>query len=203
MKRVILFFTILISLSANAQNKPIVNLTWQQTYDFGYYDYTLQWDAPIMPHDELLGYHIYRDNELYQFQTEPYLTTLGINPNGDQNFMQFDSEGDGFAVHVTAVYGPNFVESPYFEIVAVQNNLLNLKEYQTENLKFYPNPTTGTIYFTSESIRMIKLYDLLGKKVLELQVFKELDLSHLEKGLYLMELISKDDIRVFQKVFIN
>ena len=201
--RKIIILIFFLSTGLNAQINPILNLTWQQEYDFGYYDYLLQWDEPASPHDELVGYNVYRDNELFQFQTENYLTTYGVNPNGDQDFMSFESDGDGFYVNVRAVYGPNALESDFTQSVLVENNLLGVNDRERQRINLHPNPTTGKIYIVAEHLAKIRIYDLPGKKVAEFEAISELDLQNLNKGIYIIELIDQNETSVFKKIILK
>lgn len=67
MKKIILLsaFVFCSVFSGFAQINPVQNLQYSQYYDFGNY-FTLEWDPPQEPHDPLLGYKVYRDDDLYQ-----------------------------------------------------------------------------------------------------------------------------------------
>ena len=66
-----------------------------------------------------------------------------------------------------------------------------------DNIKIYPNPTTGifTIQSSLEDAINVQLFDILGKQVLK--TFKiekgiiNIDVSDLSKGIYLLKLINK------------
>src|SRR5690606_39503594 len=63
---------------------------------------------------ELIGYNVYRDNDLYRFQTENTLYNFEQSSNCDEDFLMYNN-GLGFYAHVTAVYNPGSVESGYTE----------------------------------------------------------------------------------------
>lgn len=65
-----------------------------------------------------------------------------------------------------------------------------------EGLTLYPNPTTTDKIFISTSQnapKKIVIFDVLGTKVMETTIIgKELNLSNLIKGVYILQVIEKD-----------
>lgn len=65
-----------------------------------------------------------------------------------------------------------------------------------EGLTLYPNPTTSDKIFIStaeNAPKKIVIFDVLGTKVLETTILgKELNLSNLIKGVYILQVIEKD-----------
>lgn len=60
---------------------------------------------------------------------------------------------------------------------------------------FYPNPSSGTLYYHSEfNDRFIKaeFYDMLGNKVKESRNASQLDISELSEGFYSIRLTEKN-----------
>ena len=149
-----------------------------------------------------MGYNIYRDNESYRFQTQRYLANYGINPNCGQDFMFYESGGDGFEIHITAVYGVESTESGYMETQFAQNNLLNVDRYSKQKALIYPNPTTGIINIGNMNLTEIAIFDTSGKKIKAMAPQAQLDLSDISKGIYLMKLVSADAILV-EKIVIK
>jgi len=78
MKTKLLFFLFFIAFmfSAFGQNNPVENLTFSQSYEYPNNFFELNWEEPAQPHNELLGYNIYRNDELFRFQTETTLYNL-------------------------------------------------------------------------------------------------------------------------------
>lgn len=168
---------------SQAQTNPVINLSWESQYDFGNYHFVLQWEQPQTPHDEILGYNIYRDDELYRFQQEQYLASIGIAINCGQDFMVFESDGDGFEIHVTAVYA-NGMESGYSETAFAYNNLLSKTSFTASNFEISPNPTAGIVHIKNAEAVSIQLFDATGKNVFSSYAASELDLSALPSGTY-------------------
>ena len=71
-KKLLLFalFSGLFCFHSFGQNNPVENLTWSQSYVYMHNFFELDWDEPATPHDELIGYNVYRNDELYRFQTD-------------------------------------------------------------------------------------------------------------------------------------
>lgn len=63
---------------------------------------------------------------------------------------------------------------------------------QKTELNFYPNPVSdGKIYITSNteaSNKDVEIFDVLGKSVLKATVVKELNISSLSSGVYLIKI---------------
>jgi hypothetical protein len=198
MKKPLLIFTLFLLFfgQSNAQNNPINNLAWQQVYNFGNYTFALQWEEPALPHDEVIGYNIYRDDVLFRFQTESYLTNLGINPNCGPEFMYFESDGNGFDIHVTAVYDPGSIESGYTQTEFAANNLLDINTFEKQKAIVYPNPTKGLLNIGNADLNKIEVYDISGKKLAEFEPVTQIDLSSLSKGIYLIKLLSDEGVLI-------
>lgn len=65
-----------------------------------------------------------------------------------------------------------------------------------EGLSMYPNPvSTGKVYINTqaEAVKEIVIFDILGKKVLQLMlVDNELNVSNLNPGIYIVRITEKD-----------
>lgn len=74
-----------------------------------------------------------------------------------------------------------------------------------EGLNFYPNPVSnGKIYITSKSSleKEIIIFDLLGKKVLQTVVSKEVNISNLSPGVYIIK-IKENEATATRKLIIK
>jgi hypothetical protein len=196
MKQITLAFALflLINFHSFGQNNPIANLTWDYHYNWGNY-YDLHWEEPALPHGELIGYNIYRENELYRFQTENnmYYLEQGSNCPGD---FQYYTDNQGFYAHVTAVYNPGQVESTYLETIFISGPALKNNEFEKQKAIVYPNPSKGLVTIGNENLTEIQLYDSTGKKIKTFKPQPQIDLSDLAKGVYLIKLVAHDRILV-------
>ena len=80
------------------------------------------------------------------------------------------------------------------------------QEPTIEGLAIYPNPVnSGKIYITTKSSldKKVEIFNVLGKKVLELVVTsKEVNISNLEAGVYIIK-IKEGDASATRKLIIN
>ena len=77
-----------------------------------------------------------------------------------------------------------------------------MEENSIDTVKIYPNPTDGLLYIdaNTESIIGITVFDVLGKKVLQLQGNKQqVDISTIESGMYFLR-IATDRGEFVQKI---
>jgi len=67
---------------------------------------------------------------------------------------------------------------------------------EAANIKIYPNPTNDKFVIDCENFNMVKLYDMLGKEVLTQTVNgkTEINISHLPKGIYSVQILSGDSV---------
>jgi len=72
--------------------------------------------------------------------------------------------------------------------------VLGLEDF--ENLEVYPNPTSELLVISGvKGAYDIKLVSLLGKTILSGKNNRELDLSKLKNGIYLLEITTKKGIK--------
>ncbi len=93
-------------------------------------------------------------------------------------------------LNVNAAY--HYVDSVYVtatEHLAVDNEL-------QDNVKLYPNPTTGIVHITLPDFQEseIAVYDLFGKVVFQAENQASIDISHLPKGFYVVEVTYQGNI---------
>lgn len=193
-------FTIAIILTFIAQSfsqvNPINNLTYEDEYDMPITYFILEWDEPTSPHDELIGYNVYREDELYRFQTETSLYYLENDANCGDDFLFYNNSVDGFYAHVTAVYNPGGVESDYTETVFVGGPLLKTNQFKKEKSILYPNPTDGELNIVNKNINAIQVFDATGKLVKELKPQPQIDLFNLSNGIYFVKLNSDNGVLI-------
>lgn len=126
-------------------------MTWSQNYIYPNNHFSIHWEEPEQPHDEIIGYNLYRNDEFYMFLTETsiYNSYYPTVPNamssncGGIDFLQYENE-DEFLAHVRVLY-ENGIESDYIETVVIYPPALNTENYKKNKTSFYPNPTTGIL----------------------------------------------------------
>ena len=99
----------------------------------------------------------------------------------------------------------NPIESKSMELILPLEEEVSLSNptYQENNISLYPNPTTDVLHLTNpQSITSVKVYDALGKLVLEqYNSFSLIDISKLSKGLLFIKI--ETDNGVFTKKVIK
>jgi len=187
MKKSFLFIFIVITCGFGfGQINPIQNLIWNHYYDHTNYRdiYSLSWQSPETPHNELIGYNIYRGNELYKFQTT---TSLGCNPDwgitSGCDFLNYNN-GSSFTGFVKAVYEGNIEsESFSFEVGGV---MLDVTDFKLKSISIFPNPAKDILNF-SEEISNIRISDFSGKIIKQIpNSEKSINVSKLTKGNYII-----------------
>jgi hypothetical protein len=188
-----LAFFLTVIVQSIGQTNPVINVTWDHEYIMPHNYFELRWDEPSLPHDELIGYNIYRENELYRFQTENSLFNLQLGSNCDEDFLAYGDQ-NGFLAHVTAVYNPGQIESPYLQTVFVDGLALKNNEFVDRKAMLYPNPTSGILNIGTQNLCEIVIYDISGKKIKEFAPQPQIELYDIAKGIYLIKLISEKQI---------
>lgn len=199
MKKSFLFiFAVFTYYLGFGQTNPVQNLQWSHYYDYSNYRniFSLYWNEPETPHNELIGYNIYRGNELYKFQTT---TSVGCNPDWGIT-SGCDFLNSIFTVYVKAVYVGN-IES---EAVSYTLNgpALSTKEFPSKSFTISPNPAKDIINF-SEEVSNIRITELSGKILKQLSHYeKSINVAKLAKGTYIITATTKAG-EVINKKFIK
>lgn len=77
--------------------------------------------------------------------------------------------------------------------------------YAVNEINIFPNPSDGLFQLSLQPqfFKSMKVYSIFGKLMSELEVKSELDLRTFKSGVYVVELVTKDDYRIVQKVIIQ
>lgn len=209
MKRKILqscLFVLLFHVYSFAQSPPVENLTWSHWYEYPRNYFQLSWDEPAQPHGELIGYNVYRNNELYRFQTERTVYNLwtqimGIVTNCDgETFLAADNQGnpftEGIEMHVTAVYNAEVTESGFVQTIFDGGLLLPNKTFAPKKGMIYPNPTRQILHIAQDHLQKIMLYDVSGQYIQSFEPGNLINVGHLPTGIYIIKLYSNTDVVV-------
>ena len=194
MKSIALTFTIFLTffLQSNGQINPVNNLTWDHWYEFPNNYFILEWEEPDLPHNELIGYNVYRENELFIFVTDTSIFNLTQGSNcGGEDFLLYNI-GNGFFAHVVAVYNPGAVESTYTETIFIDGPVLDVNDFERRKAMLYPNPTNGILNIVNENLTKILIFNISGKVIKEFEPNTRIDLSDMSNGIYLIKLISDE-----------
>jgi len=127
--------------------------------------------------DSIISEEIFFDNEYGR------LRDVCLSPDGDVYFATSNQDGrgnDGFPVGTDD------------RIIKVSNDQYSeptgIGEYKEgSKLRFYPNPVENTIYLDHEGVQSYRIYDLSSRLVIQGQFERNIDVSDLQQGLYILE----------------
>lgn len=77
---------------------------------------------------------------------------------------------------------------PYNGEMTYSSSSLGIDDLIKENIKIYPNPTTGIIQIKSTDISQVEVFTITGKRVLNIVKPASIDLTNYENGIYLLRL---------------
>tara|TARA_R110002049_G_scaffold45604_2_gene132932 strand:- start:45373 stop:46152 length:780 start_codon:yes stop_codon:yes gene_type:complete len=115
-------------------------------------------------------------------------------------FVADESINHGF--RITQNFGTSFMQIDDVEITCTSCPVLSVNEKNGFEFAMYPNPVTDVIHFnTKERLASARIYDLLGKEVLQvLNPSESINISTLTNGLYVLKLESKNGAIVTRKI---
>jgi hypothetical protein len=89
-----------------------------------------------------------------------------------------------------------------FEFKDDRTKTLSTEKINIDILKISPNPTSNNLNIkSSKSINSISIFNTLGKKVFATKFYqKEINISHLTKGIYMVRILFQDKKSVVKKV---
>lgn len=193
------------------------NTAWVMDQDaliFATVDSGLNWELV----DALSG-TVYSSDLVYVPGTANTLLSGGANANGRGSSISVDGgmnwteltsatgDTDGiptlFAVNPSAVYGGGFSDSPTVGGMNKLSPLLGTSNVSSvkNTVSVYPNPTKGEVNVVSKSaVKSILLVDMNGRAVKSFDNIKQLDLSGLSKGVYILNITLADGQKTSTKL---
>jgi hypothetical protein len=199
-----LTFIILISAliqSSFGQINPINNLEWDHWYITPNNYFELSWDLPDPSQDTLIGYNIYRETELYKFQTETSLYHTEAGGNCGDDFLVYNG-GQPFWIHVTAVYNYSQIESDYIDSAYCYGFAIGIEEISSGKLTVFPNPTSGILKVNQQNVKRILIFNQIGKIMFENKETSEIDLNKFPKGIYFIKVITEQE-EIVEKIILE
>ena len=106
------------------------------------------------------------------------------------NTFTFTASTSTVVIYVRALLAnSSSTEVFYDNISLVEDQTASIDDKLKDRVSIYPNPTNGAVNISSsDEIYSVEVYDLAGKKVSTLNdVSNFIDVSHFNKGVYLME----------------
>ncbi len=178
---------------AFGQLNPVQNLDWYHSYPNGVNVYRLTWEAPESSSDILYGYNVYRNNEVYRFQTDSAMYYDMDSANAPQSFLSFESTP--FYIHVTAVYNDSTDESGYIDSVHCGGVIIGLEHDPIHELAIYPNPATDYVQIqTKLQISQIEIINVAGQVIHKNRQSKTVDINKIPRGIYFLRASTNNGI---------
>jgi hypothetical protein len=143
---------------------------------------TLTWDAV----DGVAGYNVYRG------------TTLVGDAITETTLTDADLDAGAYTYSVSSIdaYGIESAAKTVDVATAIKSNLVKV------NAQVYPNPTTDNLYIkSSEAMESISMMTITGQVVKNQSVndnFKNLDISELKSGIYILSVRFKDSVENYR-----
>jgi len=117
------------------------------------------------------------------------------SPNGDKICFKSD-----FGT------GPNTNPSVAYSFIANLSNASFVEDEQLVNINIYPNPTSDKLYIKKDNLYNynIQVLSISGKVLIEKNLYKKnvVDISNIEKGMYLIKFINNENHHEIIKKFI-
>ena len=93
----------------------------------------------------------------------------------------------------------NFVSDNLYASLDCMN--IGVDELTTENISIYPNPTKDLFTFdVNNDISVVEVYNLNGAKLLRLENTNSVNIQHLPKGVYMVEITTVNQQKSFSRV---
>lgn len=194
MRKLLLSFVSLFFICQSfAQLNQIDSLDWDHWYVYPTNLFSLQWSQPAASADTLIGYNIYRNDSLYRFQTETYLTNYYYPTNCLEDFVWFNG-GSDFYIHVTAVYNNDSLESAYTDSAYCAGYAVGLNPVKEEVLSIYPNPVKDELIINVPDVHKVQIYNSAGQLIKEHKNSNTLNMSEYLAGLYFVRIYSRNGV---------
>lgn len=122
--------------------------------------------------------------------------------------VRFDAETRNRLADSLALSLIHYIETHYhdlFETYFCTLPSLDVSKNSKSKLQIYPNPANSTIHIESETeIAHITLFNMAGNKILSANSpTKSIDISHLNDGLYLIQIETKLGVSHFERIIIR
>lgn len=116
-------------------------------------------------------------------------TFTGITPNTwFEAVFDFSGEADGYVARMDYYFDKDGATYYIDDIKQVTTGTLSTKDVSITSVSVYPNPSNNTISISGNNeIKSISVFNVLGKRVLSSSSYKNIDISQLSNGLYILK----------------
>ncbi len=140
--------------------------------------------------------------------SELYYLTSGVVYASDGNFFTLNVKSNGSDIG----RGTSGIANYQWQLTRIEEEeeeeeevsaTKELKMPEAE-VKIYPNPTQGNIYFEGANVQQVRIYTLSGQLMKSYDVNNNhVDVSQLANGIYLMQMVDVDGLFYHKKVVIE
>lgn len=140
-------------------------------------------------------------------------TSLQVNDTGSYQWLSCDNsfkpipnanqvsykpkKSGRYAVRISNVFCTDTSECVY---VMVDTIKVALQDVQVNDIIIYPNPANDIFYIQTDVQDLnYKIYDVLGRLILEEAINKQIDIKSLENGIYLVKIVDKYENEVHRE----
>ena len=113
----------------------------------------------------------------------------------DQDYEIKEVYIDGSAIGSTSTYTFTNVTEDH-RIYAIFNKVIGVEEEATNEIEIYPNPTSGIVNIHCQEAELFNIYNTYGQLLISQNANGNdqvtIDISNLPRGIYLIQLISKE-----------
>ncbi len=129
--------------------------------------------------------------------TEIYMNSLLANSPTSltTNFTFSDTAPLGYYDLSITNYGPNPALMKENAIYLKSKTIIGFDEIPEDIFSFFPNPANNYIYFR-KNCELAELYDMNGRKILESRQTNIIDISNLNKGIYIIRMMDSGNLTI-------
>lgn len=137
-----------------------------------------------------------------------YLNDQTLNDQTTRNLNLHDvnmTDEGSYHCEATHIDFPDLILSRNSVVITVDQSNHN-SETSIHELRFYPNPAKNTLHFQTEinGLCELRIFDLLGNLISVDTYHHHIDISHLENGIYTLEVVAKDhQVRLKAKFIVS
>lgn len=192
------------------------------TFQGGYYNIHYRYgNYSFVPVSERMLNTFYNSYNLFYDGINYVGTNLDLTfSNNNFNYIACDFvyfNNNTFLVSSNNTFPTGIAQLNYFEVIPTPNGFYNVtltpdnfysfinlnlqrKDFdKTKSLTFTPSPTTDKINF-NQKIKSVAILTLDGKTIETKLDDKSVDVSHLSKGVYVLQIIDENDLMTSQKL---
>ena len=115
-----------------------------------------------------------------------FLKFVGNDFNADPLNRGFNGALDDVRIY-TGAADAAFILGIYNDtVLSVDDNEVSA------SFKSFPNPVNDRLYFSTDEVSSVEIYNLLGSKIAAQKVNNGIDMGSLSKGIYMLKLINAD-----------